>query len=102
MKIARNGQDYELTAEELVTAYFEQQFNFDLSDCRDEVSRIIEDDLDERTYVEAAKKVLNSQDLLADCAMDMRRNIDKYDMEWSYARDEAVRSIVCRVQSELL
>ena len=102
MKIKRDGREYELTTAELTEAYFEQLSNYDIQDCKNGIQTIIDDDIDERTYVVAAKRVLHDEDLLAECAAKMRRNIDKYDMDWSYARDEAVRSVVSQVQSELL
>lgn len=102
MKIKRDGREYELTPAELTEAYFEQQSNYDIQDCKNGIQTIIDDDIDERTYVVAAKQVLHDEDLIAECAAKMRRNIDKYDMDWSYARDEAVRSVVSQVQSELL
>lgn len=80
MKIIRNSIEFELTKEELVSAYYEQQFEFDKTDTLD---KIIEMDLDNETR---ENLLLNIDDI----AEDMRYNIDKYNMDWSYARDEAI------------
>ena len=102
MKIVRDGIEFELTSSELSAAYFEQQFNFDVEDVKSGLEYIVEDAFDEESYIEAARKVLDTADLLSDCAIALRRNIDKYGMQWEYARSDAIRTIVCRVQAELI
>ena len=37
---------------------------------------------------------------ISDIARQMRRNIDKYDMLWQYARDEAISEILKKVEGE--
>lgn len=98
MKVYRNGKSYELTPDELVEAYFEQERNFDIADCQDAIRTIVEDDTEDESIVAAAKKILNSSELISDCAVEMRVNINKYDMYWSDARDSAIRSIIQRTR----
>ena len=94
MKIQRtiNGVNFniELLPEELVTAYFEQQKKFDIEDIISygemfETSELID-------YLGCDYKTFLS--LKEEMAQVMRRNIDKYDMDWSSARDEAVRDVI--------
>lgn len=81
MKIIRNGVEFNLTKEELIEAYFEQQYEFDKGDV---IGRLEEMD-DE---AEREKLTANVENI----AEDMRRNIDKYGMDWTYALDEAIKN----------
>lgn len=99
MKIQRtiNGVNFniELLPNELVKAYFEQQEKFDIEDV---VS--FAEAFDNETLMDSYG--CTYQELL-DCkeeiAAKMRKNIDKYDMEWSYAREEAVRDVMRNLKS---
>ena len=89
-----NGIDFnfELTPAEMYAAYFEQQEHFDIQDVMNYADMFDEDDFEEEvgcTYKEFC-------DMKEEIAYEMRRNMDKYDMDFSYARDEAVRDIVAR------
>lgn len=94
MKIQRtiNGVSYniELLPEELITAYFEQQKKFDIEDVISFAEAYSNEDLKEN-YDCTYQELLNSKEDIAD---KMRKYIDKYDMEWSYAREEAVRDVI--------
>lgn len=81
--------EFELTADELYNAYREQQFLFDRADIEDQFEMSDEDCIE--CYGIRKKE---AESLFDDMAVEMRRNIDKYDMSWEYARDEAVREIL--------
>ena len=95
MKILRDGKEYELTSDELFAAYLEQEHIYDLDDVKSELELIIEDDIDEELYVEAAKRIYSDENMLHNVAYSKRRNMDRYNMEWSYAVSEAVKDAVC-------
>lgn len=95
MIIVRDGRAYELTQEEVYQAYREQELHFDIDDVKSELELIIEDDIDEELYVEAAKRIYANENMLRDVALAKRRNMDRYNMEWSYAVSEAVKDAVC-------
>ena len=94
MKIKRkiDGKEFEfeLTNDELWNAYIEKEHQFDIDDvdsffcgCSDDELRIL--------YKKTREEIKSMYD---DIAYEMRRNIDKYDMDWEYARDEAVVSVL--------
>lgn len=94
MKIKRivNGQklEFELTAQERWGAYFEQEKIFDVEDCAEMIYGMSNEeclDAYEITVEEFRK-------LLPHMGQEMRRLMDKYNMEWTYARDEAVNSVI--------
>ena len=94
MKIKReiHGEpmEIELTDTELYNAYEEQQFLFDKQDVLDLICGWTEHDItqsfgiDRQTYESYAE----------DMACEMRRNINKYGMDYDAARDEAVRYVI--------
>lgn len=94
MKIKRIVNDiemeFELTGIELYNAYSEQQHNFDKADVEDILCDEDEVWLKER-YNKTKEEVFDSID---EIAYRMRRYIDKYDCDWSYARDEAINDIL--------
>ena len=96
MKIQRtiNGVKFsiELLPEELVAAYFEQQRKFDIEDIISYGEMFEQKELID--YLGCDYKTFLS--LKEEMAQEMRRNIDKYDMDWSSARDEAVRDVINR------
>lgn len=87
--------DIALTIEELVAAYFEQQKKFDIEDV---IS--FAEAYDNKTLMESYgctyQELLNNKE---DIAARMRKYIDKYDMEWSYAREEAVRDVMRSIKT---
>jgi len=95
MKIVRDGKDYELTSEEVYAAYLEQEHIYDVDDVRSELELIIEDDMDEEAYIEAAKRIYNDPVKLDEVARAKRKCIDKYNMEWGYAVSESVKDAIC-------
>ena len=93
-----NGKKYTFTLEpdELIEAYFEQQDKYDIQDIVDYGEIFSSEELQESfgcTYSE----LCNWKE---EMAAELRRNIDKYDMEFSYARDDAIRTVVRRHQDE--
>lgn len=92
MTIIRDGKEITLTQDELCKAYFEQQFYFDQDDVRTLFDSFDDEDLMDNYGM--TREQLES--LTEDIAVEMRRNIDKYDMDWYYARDEAVRDVIYR------
>lgn len=94
MKIKRTilgkEEEFELTPDELYAAYREQEFKFDRNDIEDYFAAF--DDVEiEEMYSMTRKKLEEKFD---DMACEMRRNIDKYDMQWQYARDAAIAEIL--------
>lgn len=90
MKITRefNGKkiEIELTAQELLNAYYEQQNNFDCQDVEDWFNEFSDDELKDMYG-------MTSEELSAvipEIAEVMRRKIEKYDMNWYDARDAAI------------
>lgn len=102
MKIKRfvNGkeQEFELTSDELYAAFSEQEFKFDRADVADYFSAFDNEYIEEE-YGMTAKEV---ESKFNEIAYEMRRNIDKYDMEWTFARDEAIETILRREVQETI
>ena len=94
MKIKRNilgkEEEFELTPDELYAAYREQEFKFDKSTIEDYFFAFDDKEIEDE-YGMTRKKLEEKFD---DMAYEMRRNIDKYGMEWSYARDAAIAEIL--------
>lgn len=89
-----NNTEYsiKLSPEEMTQAYFEQQNIYDIEDVVSYAETFSNEDLIDLcggTYSE----ILSRKEEIAD---KMRRYIDKYGMEWSYAREEAVRDVIMR------
>lgn len=84
-------REFTMTGDELYKAYLEQQHDFDLSDiadyfdCYGSEADILE---------EFGKSKSDIKQLYGDMAYEMRRNIDKYDMDWQYAREEAIHDVM--------
>lgn len=100
MNITRliNGTEYtfSLTPREMETAYFEQQYEFDQEDVRTLLDSF-DDDYWQENYGTTRDEM---EPLVEDMAIEMRRMIDKYDVDWDYAREEAVREILRRDAEE--
>ena len=90
MKIKRiilgKEEEFELTPDELYAAYREQEFKFDRSDIEDYFAAFEKEDIEE----EYGMTIAELEGKYDDMAYEMRRNIDKYGMDWSYARDDAI------------
>ena len=91
MNITReiNGQavEFELTGGELLEAYFEQEFKGDRLDMQEYISEYDEADFEE----EYGKKPSDMESELDELAYLLRKNMDKYEMRWSDARDQALQ-----------
>lgn len=85
MKIIREGKEIELTREELFNAYMEQENIFDIQNIEDNMEKYLEESeygllKDNKQFVEEA-------------ASELRRNQDKYDMDYENAIREAFEEI---------
>ena len=94
MKIKRtvNGQEleFELTAQERWEAYYEQEKLFDTEDC----ANVIYEMSDEECFDAYKITVEEFRKLLPYMGQEMRRRLDTYGREWTYARDGAIRAII--------
>lgn len=92
MEITReiNGElhTFEITSQEMLDAYYEQEFKNDRYDMEEYIQQIEEDDFIE-TY---GRSLADAEKELDDLAYLLRKNIDKYDMHWTDARDEALEA----------
>lgn len=96
MKINRNvngvKMEFELTDDELCNAYIEQQHIFDIMDCENMIVCLNDDEIID-CYGVTREQYLSLLDEMADV---LRKNIDKYEMSWDYARDDAIRTVTER------
>ena len=94
MKIKRtiDGKEFEfeLTPQELYEAFAEQEFKFDLSSVRSYFEDYSDDDL----YEEYAMTREELEACFDDIAVELRRNMDKYDMSFEYALPAAVSEVL--------
>lgn len=82
--------EIELTERELYEAYIEKQAKYDIEDVECAFTCFEDDELEDMygmTRVEIEEKI-------PEIAREMRRNIDKYDMNWQDARDAAIAEIL--------
>lgn len=87
---------FELTDKELSDAFFEQRDKFDLEDIKTEFMWQEEADLFEcygKSYEELEL-------LFPEMAYEMRRNMDKYDMDFVIARHAAICDVISRHENE--
>ena len=100
MKIKRtvNGteMEFELTEIELYSAYVEQQDKLDRIDIED----YLRDISDEELMDDYGKTRAEAEELIDEMASRLRRYIDNYDCEWSYARSEAVHEVLSMEKKE--
>lgn len=89
-KIDGKEFEFELTNDELWNAYIEKEHQFDIEDVESFFCGFSDDEL-RLLYKKSSEEIKSMYD---DIAYEMRRNIDKYDMDWEYARDEAVTSVL--------
>ena len=78
--------EIELTSHELHQAYIEQEHIFD----RNDVENYFEDYEDSDFETEYGCSRAEAMEKLDEIACEMRRNIDKYNMKWYDAREEAI------------
>ena len=83
MIITREGKEIELTREELFNAYMEQENIFDIQN--------IEDNME--NYLEESEYGLlkDNKEFIEEAASELRRNQDKYDMDFENAIREAFK-----------
>lgn len=84
--------EIELTPSEIYGAYVVQEFEFYKDDIRDVICGMSDEDVQEIYGVSRSE----FEELIDDMVYEMRRQIDKYDVSWEYARDEAIRSEIKR------
>lgn len=84
----------ELSAQETRETYLEQEFIYDREDIMDELERLAEDedepDICGMPFADITDRMID------DMACEKRRQMDKYGVDWDYARDEAIGMIVKR------
>jgi len=92
-----NECEFELTLEELSRAYYERQDKFDEEDI---ISLV--DYISDKTC-QIIYNVTKEQfcELIPRMAREMRKNIDKYDMEFSAARERAVQDVLAESEAEI-
>lgn len=94
MKIKRiiDGKEFEfeLTPQELYDAFAEQQFQYDLSIVRYYFEDYSDDDIKE----EYGRTRNELEACFEDIAVELRRNMDKYEMSLEYALPTAVSEVV--------
>ena len=85
MKITRNGVDYELTEQEMIEAFYEQQNKFDMA----YISGNLIDLYNDGDYDEIQKQLLADQDLCSRVAYRYRKYIEDVvgSLEWSCFKD---------------
>lgn len=81
MKIIREGKEIELTRKELFNAYIEQENIFDIQNIEDNMEKY----LNESEY----DLLKDNKQFVEDAASGLRRNQDKYDMDYENAIREA-------------
>lgn len=85
MVIVRDGKEIELTKDEIYSAYLEQESMFDLENI----------DLNMEVYLskEEYELLKDNKDFMEEAAYELRRNQDKYDMDYEFALKEAFDTV---------
>ena len=80
----------QLTSEELYNAYCEKQFEYDREDIVNELDacKQMAEDIYGIPYEKITGEMIDSM------AEEKRHQMDKYGLDWSYARDEAIKKIL--------
>lgn len=98
MKIIRevNGKnvEIELTKDELFSAYREQEREFDYASCDD----YLEENYQDKEWYDSLTTE-QRENLVGEAASELRRNINKYDMDFDYAISEAFTRAIERCVS---
>jgi len=89
-KIDGRVYDFDLTSDELYEAFREQEHLFDRADVESYFDDYTDDDLQYDYGIDREEL----EERFDDMAYEMRRNIDKYEMDWTYARDAAIAEIL--------
>lgn len=76
----------ELSARELSEAYLEQEHEYDIEDVQNRF-----DDMEDEEFAEHGMTREEAESHISEIAYNKRRNMDKYEMSWEYALDEAIR-----------
>lgn len=86
----------ELTAKELCDAYHEQEHKYDVEDVQNVFDNMEDEEFEERglTRKEAESRI-------DEIAREKRRNINKYDMSWELALDEALKDFWSEYENEV-
>lgn len=82
--------EFELTPSELYDAFAEQEYKFDLENVRSFFADYTDEDYQSEfglTKEEAEKK-------FEDIAIELRRNMDKYEMTFDYAISDAISDVM--------
>lgn len=79
-----------LTKQERFNAYLEEEYEFDRQDITDELERLKEEDT--TVFDLPYNKITKA--MISDMAVEKRRQMDKYGLDWSSARDEAIRTVI--------
>lgn len=87
-KVGRQEMEFELTDHELFDAYYEQQFIFDYEAVRGFFESFSDDKLKDYYGMPFAKL----EPYFEAVATEMRRQMDKYDVDYEYALTEAISS----------
>lgn len=97
MKITRviNGQnvEFELSPDEVYSAYLQKEHEFDLNDIKNHLM----DEDPERFYEDynvPLKWVFQNEELIENIANAKRNNMDKHDMHWDDALDDALKDVL--------
>lgn len=100
MTIYRSGIKIVLSPEELIDAYYEQQHKFDVMDVKEELSFCV--DLNDGIESKMCQQILEDDGFVEEIANDMRRMMDEYDCELSYARSEAIKAAFDVLSNDIL
>lgn len=95
MKIIRDGKEIELTAEELRSAYWEQEHLFDIEDVVSELEYRCEFDSNG-----AAQKILEDPELISDIADEKRHEMDEYEVSWYDATQTAIDNAIEKMKGD--
>lgn len=98
MTIERDGRLIELTADELLDAYYEQEHNFDMQDVQEHIEEYDDETIFSytvRDYTASADKA-GLLELVDDIATEERRLIDKWGLRWYDAIDQAIENVLRR------
>lgn len=97
MKIERHGRAIELTNQERLSAYYEQEHEFDVEDVRGELAGYA--DGEDARIADIAAALLEDDTRLSAIAKVKRQNMDKYDMTWDVATQDAVKKALAAAET---
>lgn len=96
MKITRNGQDIELTSDEVFQAYLEQESIFD----RQNVENNLKEQLNGLGRPCLYPKLKKDDNFISTTAFELRHNQDNYNMDYPSALEEAFRITLKKWEKE--